>query len=86
MFTEAIHPLNVQRVNNLHSRLKRFLKPFFVVSSKYIGNYASWFLYPKRAVESVPNFKASFIARMLDNQDSRHLYKLYLSDMVTIRA
>lgn len=30
--------VNVQRVNNLHSRFKRFSKPFFGVSSKYIGN------------------------------------------------
>ena len=34
---------NIQRVNNRHSRFKRFLYPFHGVSSKYLGNYVRWF-------------------------------------------
>ena len=34
---------NIQRVNNRHSRFKRFLYPFHGVSSKYLGNYLRWF-------------------------------------------
>ena len=34
---------NIQRVNNRHSRFKRFLYPFHGVLSKYLGNYVRWF-------------------------------------------
>lgn len=37
--------IHLQRVNNVHSQLRTFLRPFNGVSSKYLQNYLNWFAY-----------------------------------------
>ena len=43
---------NIQRINNYHSRLKAFLKPFNGVATKYLNNYIVWFNLVKFAKET----------------------------------
>ncbi len=35
-------PYNLQKINNLHSRLKSLLRPFKGVATKYLDNYLAW--------------------------------------------
>ena len=42
---------HIQSINNYHSRLKAFLKPFNGVSTKYLNNYLVWFNLVKFAKE-----------------------------------
>ena len=37
--------IHLQRVNNVHSQLRTFLRPFNGVSSKYLQNYLNWYAY-----------------------------------------
>lgn len=37
--------INLQRVNNTHSQIRKFLRPFNGVSSKYLQNYLNWYAY-----------------------------------------
>ena len=38
----SIGLFNIQHINNYHSRLKRFLRPFNGVATKYLNNYLLW--------------------------------------------
>ena len=44
---------HIQHINNYHSRLKDFIKPFNGVSTKYLNNYLVWFNLVKFAKETV---------------------------------
>ena len=33
---------NIQHINNYHSRLKSFMRPFHGVATKYLNNYLIW--------------------------------------------
>ncbi len=35
-------PYNLQKINNLHGRMKRLLAPFKGVATKYLDNYLVW--------------------------------------------
>jgi transposase-like protein len=37
--------IHLQKVNNTHAKLRKFLLPFNGVSSKYLQNYLNWFAY-----------------------------------------
>ena len=45
--------LNLQRVNNTHMQLRKFLTPFGSVSSKYLQNYLNWFAYGKNLNDNI---------------------------------
>lgn len=40
----SIGLFNIQHINNYHSRLKRFLRPFNGVATKYLNNYLLWMM------------------------------------------
>ncbi|MCF6366766.1 MAG: IS1595 family transposase [Bacteroidales bacterium] len=37
--------IHLQKVNNVHAELRKFLRPFNGVSSKYLQNYLNWYAY-----------------------------------------
>ena len=37
--------IHLQKVNNVHAQLRKFLSPFNGVSSKYLQNYLNWYAY-----------------------------------------
>jgi len=39
--------IHIQTVNNQHSQIRDFLKPFKGVATKYLPNYLNWFVYRK---------------------------------------
>ena len=45
--------IHLQKVNNVHTQLRKFLRPFNGVSSKYLQNYLIWYAY-------VDNIKETF--------------------------
>ena len=47
--------IHLQKVNNVHSQLRTFLKPFNGVSSKYLQNYLNWYAY----VDQIQNSKTT---------------------------
>lgn len=44
---EIVDGLHMQHVNNMHHHLRQFLRPYCGVSSKYLGNYISLFVWLK---------------------------------------
>lgn len=47
---EAIY--HIQNVNNMYTRLTRFMSPFHGVATKYLQNYMNWFLVLERIKDS----------------------------------
>ena len=87
---DHVHPkdktINVQRVNALHSHFKTFLLPFHGVSSKYLANYTSWYLYYFKKAKNTVSFDRVLLSEMLSDYVSRKLYGKFLLNEVTIRA
>lgn len=44
---------HLQHVNNFHSLLKRWLRPFNGVATKYLDHYTSWFTFDREATEAM---------------------------------
>ena len=49
--------IHLQKVNNVHSQLRTFLRPFNGVSSKYLQNYLNWYAYAIKIRESKTTLK-----------------------------
>ena len=47
---------NIQRINNLHSKVKSFMRPYKGVSTKYLSNYMFLFKYIESKCEATPIF------------------------------
>ncbi|WP_346871028.1 IS1/IS1595 family N-terminal zinc-binding domain-containing protein [Clostridium sp. UBA5119] len=47
---------NIQRINNLHSKVKSFMMPYKGVSTKYLSNYMFLFKYIESECEATPIF------------------------------
>jgi len=45
---------NIQRINNLHSKVKSFMRPYKGVSTKYLSNYMFLFKYIELKCEATP--------------------------------
>jgi transposase-like protein len=56
---------NVQHVNNYHSQLKRFLRGFNGVSTKYLNNYLVWHNFVNYAKETIEEKRNIFLAFVL---------------------
>lgn len=78
--------INVQRVNTLHSHLKNFLMQFHGVSSKYLANYTSWFLYYFKKASNTVSFDKVLLSEMLSDYQSRKIYSRFLRNEVTIQV
>ncbi|WP_346928256.1 IS1595 family transposase [Clostridium sp.] len=52
----SIGSYNIQRINNLHSKVKSFMRPYKGVSTKYLSNYMFLFKYIESKCEATPLF------------------------------
>ena len=77
--------IHLQKVNNLHGQLRRFLRPFNGVSSKYLQNYLNWFAYVDRLKNSKTTLKQWFLAILLTDQ-AYGLFELFKNNAVLIRT
>ena len=79
---KAIH---LQRVNNTHAQLRKFMHPFNGVSSKYLQNYLNWFAYADKIKSSKQTIKQWLIAILLADQGYQ-LFELFKQNAVLIRT
>ncbi len=77
--------IHLQKVNNVHSQLRAFLRPFNGVSSKYLQNYLNWFAYVEQIRKNKTTLKQWFLTMLLTDQ-AYHLFKLFKENAVIIRT
>lgn len=77
--------IHLQKVNNVHSQLRKFLRPFNGVSSKYLQNYLNWYAYIENIKMSKTTLKQWFIA-ILSTDQAYHLFELFKQNAVIIRT
>jgi len=77
--------IHLQKVNNVHSQLRKFLRPFNGVSSKYLQNYIYWYAYADQIKWNKETIKQWFLA-MLTTDQAYHLFELFKQNAVIIRT
>jgi transposase-like protein len=77
--------IHLQKVNNVHSQLRTFLRPFNGVSSKYLQNYLNWYAYADKIRERKTTLKQWFLTMLLTDQ-AYHLFELFKQNAVIIRT
>ena len=77
--------VNLQTVNNTHTQLRQFLRPFNGVSSKYLQNYLNWFAYSDPLRRSKETIKQWLIAILLADQ-AYQLFDLFKQNAVLLRT
>jgi len=77
--------VHLQKVNNVHSQLRSFLRPFNGVSSKYLQNYLNWYAYVDNIRESKTTLKQWFLTMLLTDQ-AYHLFEMFKDNAVIIRT
>lgn len=77
--------IHLQKVNNTHSQLRAFLRPFNGVSSKYLQNYLNWYAYVDEIKNSKTVLKSWFIAILMSDQ-AYNIYELFKQNAVLIRT
>jgi transposase-like protein len=77
--------IHLQKVNNTHAQLRKFLQPFNGVSSKYLQNYLNWYAYADKIQGSKQTIKQWLIAVLLADQGYQ-LFELFKQNAVLIRT
>ena len=77
--------IHLQKVNNVHAQLRKFLSPFNGVSSKYIQNYLNWYASIDKIKSSKKTLMQWFMAMMLTDQ-AYSLVELFKQNNVLIRT
>lgn len=77
--------IHLQKVNNVHSQLRGFLRPFNGVSSKYLQNYLNWYAYVGQIQNSKTTLKQWFLAMLITDQ-AYSLFELFKNNAVLIRT
>ncbi len=77
--------VNLQKVNNVHSQLRTFLRPFNGVSSKYLQNYLNWFAYADKIRETKETIKLWIVSALFSEQ-AYELFFLFKENAVLIRT
>ena len=77
--------IHLQKVNNVHSQLRKFLRPFNGVSSKYLQNYLNWYAYADNIKSNKETIKQWFIALLISDQ-AYQLFELFKQNAVIIRT
>jgi len=77
--------INLQKVNNTHAQLRKFLLPFNGVSSKYLQNYLNWFAYAGKLRETKTTLKQWLIIALLSDK-AYELFLLFKQNAVLIRT
>jgi len=77
--------IHLQKVNNVHSQLRTFLRPFNGVSSKYLQNYLNWYAYIGQIRNSKTTIK-KWCTTMLLTDQAYHIFELFKQNAVLIRT
>jgi transposase-like protein len=77
--------IHLQHVNNTHTQLRTFLRPFNGVSSKYLQNYLNWFAYKDKMSGTTSTIKQWFIA-ILTAPLAYQLFQQFKQNAVNIRT
>jgi len=77
--------IHLQNVNNLHAKLRTFLKPFNGVSSKYLQNYLHWFAYSNKLSGTKATIKQWLIA-VLASPLAYDLFWAFKENAIIIRT
>jgi len=77
--------IHLQKVNNVHSQLRTFLRPFNGVSSKYLQNYLNWYAYVDKIQNSKTTIKQWCVTMLLTDK-AYHLFELFKQNAVLIRT
>jgi len=77
--------IHLQKVNNVHSQLRKFLRPFNGVSSKYLQNYLNWYAYVDNIKMSKTTLRQWFLA-IISTDQAYHLFELFKQNAVIIRT
>ena len=77
--------IHLQKVNNVHSQLRTFLRPFNGVSSKYLQNHLNWYAYVDKIRNSRTTIEQWCITMLLTDQ-AYHLHELFKQNAVIIRT
>ncbi len=77
--------IHLQKVNNTHAQLRKFLMPFNGVSSKYLQNYLNWYAYAEKLRQTKTTLKQWFITALLSEQ-AYELFWLFKQNAVIIRT
>jgi len=77
--------VHLQKVNNTHAQLRKFLQPFNGVSSKYLQNYLNWFAYADNIKKSKTTLKQWFISILLSDM-GYELFGLFKQNAVILRT
>jgi transposase-like protein len=77
--------IHLQKVNNVHSQLRKFLRPFNGVSSKYLQNYLNWYAYADEIKRNKETLKQWFYVMMMTDQ-AYNLFALFKQNAVLIRT
>ena len=77
--------VNLQKVNNQHKQLRKFLDRFNGVSSKYLQNYLNWYAYGKN-METFANQTKQWFCAILTTDIAYNLYQLIKINAVNIRT
>jgi len=77
--------IHLQKVNNVHAQLRKFLHPFNGVSSKYLQNYLNWFAYADKIRSNKQTIKQWLVAILMADQ-GHQLFELFKQNAVLIRT
>ncbi len=77
--------VNLQKVNNVHSQIRKFLRPFNGVSSKYLQNYLNWYAYVDNIRMNKQTLLQWFLAILATDQ-AYDLFLLFKQNAVIIRT
>jgi len=77
--------VHLQKVNNTHAQLRKFLHPFNGVSTKYLQNYLNWFAYTKQIKSSKKTLRQWLITILL-SEGGYELFWLFKQNAVLIRT
>ena len=77
--------IHLQKVNNVHSQVRDFIKPFNGVSSKYLQNYLNWYAYKEKINISKLTLKMWFVA-ILMSDTAYSIYELFKQNEMIIRT
>ena len=77
--------IHLQKVNNIHSQVRDFIKPFHGVSSKYLQNYLNWYAYRGQISNHKETIKNWFIALLLSSE-AYSIFELFKNNAMLIRT
>lgn len=77
--------IHLQKVNNVHSQVRDFIKPFNGVSSKYLQNYLNWYAYKSKISNSKTTLKMWFVA-ILMSENAYSIFEQFKQNSMIIRT